>query len=888
MPRSSQYQSAGNPIQTRLLPDRRPTLAFPYHPLTSTEESQVGRRAVLFLLLLSVASIFSQLLQIPAQAGISRSVIGTNIVLVAVACFLIPRLIQGTKTLGLREAVIALPLVFFYLNAWPSLNLHLLILASSMSLLTYQIGRHWIAYCTASPRSRLSAKGLTEPLLTFLFPMAAFPLGLYFAAQFLSPRQLVCLAVALPVVQVIFALVALDGDWKFQSAVDAIRSWLTYNSQDADIPGTLRSPSGPWTSRIALTGWCVFLVAATIIRLPLAGGQSSDAAASPFGWFLVLVNPIPPEHLQEHGLSFDGGILWILSMLATALAPALVVLLVPTALLFPLLLNAAQFRRSRVTPEDWAGLTYQMNHSDDPIERDSVFGGVLKCDGSPTLVHTSVYGFHAHMIGDSGSGKTARGLSPTVEQLMRKGKATIIAIDLKGDSHELFAAMLTGAERARQEKKLAVPVKFFTNKPQQSTFAFNPLTQPYWKSLGRYVKTDILCGALGLTYGADYGEGYYSSANSAVLYQTIKQYPEVGTFRELADRVGYVIANAKKSELHPEIRKSGVHVQTVLDRLGSFEALNVAPGTHSEEVVQGAIDLTQAFAEPQAWYFQLSAMIAPGSAPEIGRLVVYSLLAAATQTQRNCQVYLVIDEFQRMVAGNLEYIFQLARSMDVGIILANQSMEDLKTSKTDLIPTIETNCRYRQWFSASGSEDRQRLVKSGGETVETEVSHTYGQNDRGPTQSVTYSERVVPRLCENDVLLASDDPRQSILKISRGAGYAQYGGMPVIIESDFHISKQEYDRRVLMPWPENVNGSFVPQPDDGSSPSAAAVPNPPPPASPVGPTVTTEVIEGREKANSKGGRKPGAKERAPAATTETLFDDMQTPSRRRPRRKETT
>ncbi len=31
-----------------------------------------------------------------------------------------------------------------------------------------------------------------------------------------------------------------------------------------------------------------------------------------------------------------------------------------------------------------------------------------------------------------------------------------------------------------------------------------------------------------------------------------------------------------------------------------------------------------------------------------------------------------------MVAANLEYVLQLARSMGVGVILANQSMEDLE------------------------------------------------------------------------------------------------------------------------------------------------------------------------------------------------------------------
>jgi hypothetical protein len=77
-------------------------------------------------------------------------------------------------------------------------------------------------------------------------------------------------------------------------------------------------------------------------------------------------------------------------------------------------------------------------------------------------------------------------------------------------------------------------------------------------------------------------------------------------------------------------------------------------------------------------------------------------------------VFVVIDEFQRMVAHNVEYMLQLARSMGVGIILANQSLQDLG----ELLPAVEANCRYRQWFAVSSLDDRRRLIESSGETVE--------------------------------------------------------------------------------------------------------------------------------------------------------------------------
>lgn len=176
-------------------------------------------------------------------------------------------------------------------------------------------------------------------------------------------------------------------------------------------------------------------------------------------------------------------------------------------------------------------------------------------------------------------------------------------------------------------------------------------------------------------------------------------------------------------------------------------------------------------------------------------------------------MFLVIDEFQRMVAGNLEYMLQLARSMGVGIILANQSMEDLKKPGLNLIPPIEANCRLRQWFSVSSSEDQQRLINASGTTMDIAYGRTTKETSDGEV-SYSYSEKEVevPRITLNDIQLTSDHPFRSFLRIGRGAGYAQYGGMPFIIESQFHISETEYKRRRAMPWP-SLPG-MMPAPND--------------------------------------------------------------------------
>ena len=173
----------------------------------------------------------------------------------------------------------------------------------------------------------------------------------------------------------------------------------------------------------------------------------------------------------------------------------------------------------------------------------------------------------------------------------------------------------------------------------------------------------------------------------------------------------------------------------------------------------------------------------------------------------------MIDEFQRVAAHNVESILQIARSMNVGVILANQSMADLK--REDLVHVVEANCRYRQWYAVSSPDEQHRISRGSGETLDVLRSETTSRQRDGfdvrVTDSVSKKQIVAPRLTVNDVKLASDDARKSIALVTRGAGYSQFGGMPVVVESDFHISESEFLRRKNAPWPAATAGSFVPE-----------------------------------------------------------------------------
>ena len=834
MARDVYHQSPGNPLQPERLPRRPAGLASACGPRDDVADRRIAGNVVCWLGLLSglllLVALFHHLAGIGWQAS---PLVWLGIWLLSfVVRFALAAINAGQATTRPDRILFPLGAGFYLLTLLPlPIVVHVLLNATLLLVLVWQFARHWTELCLTSPVQRDVKAQLRRGWQQSLGVTLTIAVCVCSAAILSRSLLLWLLALALGLVYGIMPLLQ-NTRRTVSMAAETITSWLAYNRHDQRIPGVFFSPSGGFHDRLLLTGACVCLTTITLIRWPAAWTPGvPDELPVPFfsaAWEL-LDFVIPGEGFEGTMLSC---LAWALGFALVLAAPLSIVLLLPPLFTRRLLQEAGQYRVREITPDKWKPLVEQIRASTDPIERNSLYMGRIREDGSPLLVPRDVFHEHAHFLGDSGSGKTSMGLAPWMEQMIAGCDCSVVIVDLKADSHELLATAAAAAQERSRLTGCPVPVRHFSNQASLSTFAFNPLMQSWFQSMEHYVRTDILCGALGLTYGSDYGEGFYSSANAAVLYHTIKKFPETSTFRELAERLGQVAISSDKRELHPEIRKAGVHVQTVLDRLGSFEALNVTAATHPAEVLDAAIDFRDVFTQPQVLYFHLSATLGPGSSPEIARLVAYSLLAASTQTQRKHQVYLVVDEFQRMVARNIEYMLQLARSMGVGVIIANQSMQDLKTSKADLIPTIEANCRFRQWFAVSAHEDRERLINSSGETIDILQNITEVVSPRART-SVAFPQFIDNRLTANDVLLASDNPFLNIVKLSRGAGYAQYGGMPVIAESNFHITQDEFERRKRFPWPDATGGAFIP----GSRNREPVVP----PAK-SGPVTSTEVI----------------------------------------------
>lgn len=814
------YQPVGNTIQMDLLPETRPTLE-----LVTRQSPKAERIARTFLSLLVVLTLPWAVRLVYRLPGIQILEPYDWYVSIPVMVWYFTQSIRQQDFRKLSSPFFLAVFVLVCMNHRLPGMAQIAMISGMLALHVMQFGCHSVALLTVPPVSREAAAACriqARIQLAVLASIVAWLSALVLRVNSVIP--------AIAFIALIPALFLIPGGGlhrrnRLRLAWDCIESWFSYDS--SPVPGLFQSPAGSAAHRIAMTATVALLSGVAIVRwAPFENPQTvlGDLTQSPVVESVLVRVATLPRVVQV-----------ILLLMLPAGVPLSLVFLIT----LPVLIDAEREAQQQGEGNETAAIINELSTSPDPLERNSLYVGRVLSDNSPVLVPRRVYSEHAHALGDSGAGKTSMFLCPTIEQLVQFGDCSVIVIDLKADSNELFASQDVAAERTRRKMGIELPLRYFSNQANRHTFAFNPLNQSFWSKLDLQTRTDILCGANGLTYGTDYGMGYYSTANASVVYHTYKMFPHLRTFQELADCIGTVLTSAKKKDLHPEIRKAGVHVHEVMKRLAACEALNVTERTgHSDDVVRHSIDLTEVFQKPQLLYFHLSATLSPSGAPEIARLVTYMLLAAATQTERKHPVFLVIDEFQRMVAANLEYMLQLARSMGVGIILANQSMEDLKKSTTNLIPAIEANCRLRQWFSVSAAEDQERLIRSSGLTVDHSYGKTVSQSDNGVRTSWSATEQVVSRFSINDVLMTSDHRHRSFLRISRGDGYAQYGGLPIIVQSQHHISYEESQRRKVWPWPQST-GSFLPGTTQVQPASSKPAPRP------DGPVWSQEVIDGQ-------------------------------------------
>lgn len=422
---------------------------------------------------------------------------------------------------------------------------------------------------------------------------------------------------------------------------------------------------------------------------------------------------------------------------------------------------------------DWKSYVQRLQAS--PKGRDYIWLGTHATEDYPVLLHRDILREHAHFLGDSGSGKTALGIAPLLEQLIQAGDAAVI-IDLKGDIALFETARIAAGDR----------FKFFTNEIGKATYAFNPFAQFQREHVSLNQICEVFLSALALEHGEGYGRSYYSRVARNLMSKTLAQYPDIASFAELKQRIESMATDGDQ-------KRDAFELIAMVESLAGFPALNVTEET-SPQVAEQAIFMPDVLDKSQVAYFWLPPAMESATAREIAKLAFHTLFTSAYQYQqrshKQARVWVFIDEFQHVASLSFKVILQQARSMGIGLILANQTNADLRITDTDLKDTVQSNTRFKQYFAMGNPEEREELSKNSGETRYWDLG-------------------LGPRLMLNDLIEITDERQGSIVLISRGQGLTQYGGLAFPLRSFYHITEDEYKLRNTASWPLPTDCTLV-------------------------------------------------------------------------------
>ncbi len=453
---------------------------------------------------------------------------------------------------------------------------------------------------------------------------------------------------------------------------------------------------------------------------------------------------------------------------------------------------------------------------DGAYERDHLWLGVDTAYRRPILLHRDLLEGHAHILGSTRSGKTSLCLAPMLAQMIRSlnpkaegynNKSSIVILDLKGEP-SLFHGV-------RQEcADHGVAFKFFTNRYGCATHAFNPFEQQYLRHLSPEQRVSLLARSIGIFYGHEYPEVFWSDVNAQVFRTLLLGYPDIRSFAQFY----YFASDLKYYRAiggNPDDWKTARHVRSATQEMAQVIPLNVTraesplPDVHEERIDMSTLGSNQH--APQVVYFFMRTLDEESVAYRVAKLALFSVLTAlnAVPDEQKRRTYVVIDEFQVVALDILAKLFEQAAGLKVSYVLSNQSLHTLPELLQEV---LQENTAFRQIFRAGSSTAREYLRDRCGTTIYDFCSRAALALDVGipefaPIASIgeVYGYYYTPA----DIVATSYNPLTSWVEMSSGKGFSRYGGDLFELESDFHITYDEHQRRERLPWPEKTTSTLI-------------------------------------------------------------------------------
>jgi hypothetical protein len=711
--------------------------------------------------------------------------------------------------------------------------------------------------------------------LIWLLGSVLVPSGIVLFAARHTPRHVTGLSLAMGILGALFVSGlhrTLRWPGAFRHFTTFLVSYVTYGMWGRYPPWVFQSPGGLALYRQLLAILALFLVTATF--LPLADHFRWVYLGTPSVHLLV---PETVQGIEKGGFQAVWEVLLAavrghgytsacvvmqgtLCLLTPGIAFLLILFLIsgPAIAAHHAALEAPGAYEQHSEWSSFDGYIARLHASRNATERDSLLIGRHPVRDYPILLHSDLLFEHLHMLGGTGTGKTSLGLMTHLIQLIRRGDGAVIIIDGKGDD-ALFHTARLEAERSGRK------FKHFTNKPHRSTYVFNPFNQEVLRELTIPEILGLLINFLNLHHGSDYGRAWFTILSRILLKHSVEEtlpngssrarrpssgrFGTIHSFRDLNEIILYLSQDGKEYQ-------AAQHLAFLVESLADFEQLNLSPNrTAAHPALEHAISMPEVLREKQVVYFYLLGAMDVASVAEIGRLAVYSLLAACIvhkdQTFRAPRAYCICDEAQTIVAQNIQHGLTQARSHGLAFILAHQTMSQLnQPGGVDLRELIMGCTSVKQIFSARDPW-LQRYISDMSGCVRY-ASFSYDQTLKDVTEGVmgvsgaktdelteglvNVTEVSGPRLTAQDIQDVNRHDNLCILGIERSKGYSRWHGYsPIYI--DWSMTQAEYRARSEdLPWPLQTDGTLMIRPEwpAPTAETTVATTHPPllPPAAP--------------------------------------------------------
>ena len=495
----------------------------------------------------------------------------------------------------------------------------------------------------------------------------------------------------------------------------------------------------------------------------------------------------------------------------------------------------------------------RIRNSFERAEERPIWIGLNEEQDYPVLLDRELLALHAHIMGSTGSGKTAAAASIVSQLADRDANDSIVIIDLKGDN-ALFQ------EARESARRMDADFKWYTNESGQPTYAFNPLTQRQVASMTPLEKTEHFMKPLGLEYPEAYGSSFYMSQNREALQKLLTHRPETETLRELA-----ALFQQASTLFTPEELKNASHLKAVATALAAIDSLNVgasAPanipvrarkkagvnkdqlkreldpldGATRSELLENAIQMQDASDEtkrPQVIYFRLRAALGGMTLREIGKFALHGLITGATMLpkEQRRRVWVFIDEFQEVVSRDIQIFFKQARELKIAAILANQSSAQLQEASPVIVPELAANTNTQLVFSVHDPAHRAELRDLSGETfyhlatqhppmsIPATMNHKGGSRPmglaalrqiyRGGVGEQSFREALGPRINTNDLIDIGANSELCLATFKQNMGYTAFDGLPFKVRTEFHITEEKFRKRERKGLPAGLPGTCV-------------------------------------------------------------------------------